>query len=245
MVYRSHVKNIIFEFTIPTGKQKGVVILLDGMPSVPKLKDLLEALAADGYMALHPRYSGTWESHGTFLAQSPVKDIENLIAYISKKRVLVEAYAHKEFHVTTQNLMLVGTSFGGAVALCASSNPLVKKVVALSPVTDWNVYTGSGTKAELAFLKKFLREGFGEGYRFTDAGWTKFASGKLFNAPKGLPKNISRKITIVYDQSDTTTLPQYIEEYSRTENIQLKPITNTGHISFSKLAPEKLLELLK
>jgi pimeloyl-ACP methyl ester carboxylesterase len=245
MVYRSRIKNIIFEFTIPIGKQKGVVILLDGMPSVPKLKDLLETLSANGYVALHPRYSGTWESPGTFLVQPPVKDIENLITHLSKKRVLVEAYAHKEFRVTTQNLILVGTSFGGAVALCASSSPAVKKVVALSPVTNWKTYTGSGTKAALAFLKKFLREGYGEGYRFTDAGWKKFASGKLFNAPKGLAKNITRKTTIVYDQSDTTTPPQYIEEYARAENISLKPVTNTGHISFSKFPPEKLLELLK
>ena len=244
MVYRSRFKEIVFEFTVPAKRQKGIVILLNGMPSVPKLNELLETLAANGYIAIFPRYKGTWESSGTFLAQSPVQDIKSLCNEIVRKKKITELYARKEFKFAMTKLILVGTSFGGAVALCTAAFPSITKVVALSPVTDWKTYAGSETMRASKHMQHFLREGFGEGYRFTDSGWKEFETGALFNPPTKLAKKTARKITIVYDESDTTTLPEGIVGYAKNQHIALKKTRGLGHLSFSKLSSSDLIKFL-
>lgn len=244
MIYRSHYEEIIFEFTIPDKQQKGIVILLNGMPSVPKLNDLLEVLAAEGYIAIFPRYRGTWESSGTFLAQSPVNDIEDICNHILKEKKIIELYAYKEFEITTENLIVVGTSFGGAIALCVASLTSVKKVIALSPVVDWKDYAGQETAQLSKHLEKFIHEGFGAGYRFNKHDWKRFKSGELFNPPTDLTKEAVEKITIVYDNSDETTPYEKIVTYAKNKGIRLNEITGIGHLSFSKFPHKNLINLL-
>ncbi len=228
MVYRSRVGEIVFEFTMPQKRQKGIVFILNGMPSVPKLSDLLETLAANGYVAIFPRYKGTWESAGIFLAESPVNDVKLLCDEILKKKTITELYAYKKFKIASKNMMLVGSSFGGAIALCGASWPSVKKVIALSPVVNWKSSPDTATLQATERLKSFL----------------KFANGTLFAPPETLPENVSKKITIVFDESDKTTPPKEIIDYAKTNKIALKKKTGLGHISFSKFPPEKLIKLL-
>jgi len=244
MVYRSRFKEIVYEFTIPQGRQRGIVILLNGMPSVPKLNDLLEILAANGYLTVFPRYQGTWESSGTFLAQSPVKDIQSLCNEILRKRKIVEVYTHREFKIITRNLILIGTSFGGSVALCAASWQSAKKIIALSPVIDWKTCPETATSGASEHMKQFLREGFGEGYRFTDIGWEKFRTGALFSPSRELIKNVAKKITVVYDESDKTIPPAEIVNYAKANGIALNKVKGLGHISFSKFPHKNLIHLL-
>jgi pimeloyl-ACP methyl ester carboxylesterase len=245
MVYRSRFKEIVFEFTVPEQRQKGIVILLNGLPSVPKLNDLLERLAANGYLAVFPRYKGTWESSGKFLAKSPVKDVIFLCNELIGKKKIIELHGYKEFKLETKNLILIGTSFGGAIALCAAILPTVKKVIALSPIVNWKTYAGAKTIPASKHMQRFLRKGFGEGYRFTDIGWKKFETGLLFNPSTNLTKSVAKKITIVYDKSDKTTLAEVIIGYGRSQHIILKEMKGVGHISFSRLSPRDLIKLLK
>jgi esterase/lipase len=244
MIYRSNYKNIIFEFTIPLKKQKGVILLLNGMPSVPKQNKLMESLSKSGYVAIFPRYAGTWESSGLFLAKSPVDDIRQLCSELNSKKLLIENYAHKKIKILTSNIIIIGTSFGGTVALHLADDPLVKKVIALSPVIDWKYYAGAKTHEINHQLKNFIREGFGQAYRFKDQGWERLAEGKLLAQIKNMPKKMSSKITIVFDKADTVTIPQPIMDYAENENISLKKINGLGHISFSKIPLKILLKLV-
>lgn len=237
-------KEIIFEFTIPTREQKGIVLLLNGLPSVPKLNNLLEFLAHEGYIALFPRYRGTWESSGTFLEKSPVGDVEEISEYLLSKKRLIELYANKEFNITTDNLILIGSSFGGAVALCAATLPTIKKIITLSPVVDWTDYAGLQTKEKSYHLMSFLRTAFENGYRFNENDWKKFESGKLFNPEKNLPEQVSQKIIIVCDKSDTTTPYERIATYAENNHIKIKEVNGLGHLSFSKFPHEDLVGLL-
>ncbi len=57
-------KDIVCEFLPPSRPQKldKVVILADGMPSVPSKKSVLEYFSKKGFWVFHPRYRGAWES---------------------------------------------------------------------------------------------------------------------------------------------------------------------------------------
>jgi hypothetical protein len=61
-------------------KTQKLIILCDGMPSIPRKQSLSEFLAATGFWVIYPRYRGTWESGGEFLKQSPHEDILDIIA---------------------------------------------------------------------------------------------------------------------------------------------------------------------
>ncbi|HXA84776.1 MAG TPA: hypothetical protein VNZ47_06875, partial [Candidatus Dormibacteraeota bacterium] len=79
-------KEIVAEFLPPIRplKRQKVIILCDGMPSMPGKQQLMAFLAAKGYWVFYPRYRGSWESGGKFLQQSPHKDILDVIDELPK-----------------------------------------------------------------------------------------------------------------------------------------------------------------
>src|SRR5579884_2912321 len=82
-------KEIVAEFLPPIRRSRKhkVIILCDGMPSVPSKQPLAEFLARHGYWVFYPRWRGAWESDGTFLEKSPAEDIADVISGIEKGRI--------------------------------------------------------------------------------------------------------------------------------------------------------------
>ena len=102
-------KEIVAEFLPPVrqGKKHRVIILCDGMPSVPTKQPLAEFLARKGYWVFYPRWRGAWESGGKFLEKSPVEDIAEVITGIEKGRVRESAFG-QEFRVMTSAMSSTG-----------------------------------------------------------------------------------------------------------------------------------------
>src|SRR5689334_21135528 len=125
-MYRARfAKEIVSEFLPPAKKRKKerVIILCDGMPSVPRKQPLATALSEKGYWVLYPRYRGAWESDGIFLARSPHLDILDIISELPKGW-REAAFGHK-FSVNPDEIFVIGGSFGGATALLCSLDPRV------------------------------------------------------------------------------------------------------------------------
>ena len=78
--------DIVTEFLPPArmGRRQRVIVLCDGMPSIPRKQPLAEFLAAKGYWVFYPRYRGAWESGGKFLEQSPHEDILAVIGGLGR-----------------------------------------------------------------------------------------------------------------------------------------------------------------
>jgi hypothetical protein len=77
---------IVAEFLPPAraGKEHRVIVLCDGMPSIPRKQPLAEFLSRKGYWVFYPRYRGAWESEGIFLERSPHEDILDVIGDLPK-----------------------------------------------------------------------------------------------------------------------------------------------------------------
>lgn len=236
VIYRGRTNEIVFEFVPPEGEQKGVAVLCDGIPSVPKQKELLAYLSRKGLFVVFPRYRGTWESGGSFLADPPENDIEKVTELISK-RSIIELYAAKEFSLPETPIYLIGSSFGGAVALSLVHNPKISKIIAFSPLITFST--------ELYQLEHFIRVGFGEGYRFTNDNWKRMASGKLFSPPAKINTARRESILVVYDFSDATIDPKTIETYVKENNIAVMKTNGIGHLSFSKIPQETWEDAIK
>ena len=241
IIYRSKIKDIIFEFS-PSEESRGVVIVCDGLPSVPKQKELLSDLSSLGFFVIYPRYRGTWESGGEFLKESPTEDIKDVIDLIKKGKI-TELYADKEFEIKNKNIYLIGSSFGGVIALSLAENEDVSKVVVLSPVVDFSKHNDNNNEQDLVWLGSFIKKAFGQGYRFSNENWHKMTKGEILNPSQELDKEKSEKVLILYDKSDESIDYNKIENYSFKNNIKTIEVKNIGHLSFSKLSEEMKNEI--
>src|SRR5215470_9576940 len=168
-MFRTRFKEeIVCEFLPParSGKKQKIIVLCDGMPSIPRKQSLAEFLAKKGYWVFYPRYRGAWESAGNFLAKSPHLDILDIISELPKG--WREAAFGQKFSVAPDDIFVIGGSFGGATALLCSLDPRVKRVIANCPVVDWSILPRS-EKAETSNpnYAAYIREAFGQGYRLS------------------------------------------------------------------------------
>jgi len=182
-MFRTRFKSeIVAEFLPPSRKQRKqrVIILCDGMPSIPRKQSLSEFLAAKGFWVIYPRYRGAWESGGKFLAKSPHEDILDVLDELPKE--LEEIAFGKRFRLAPDQVFVIGGSFGGAAAILLSLDRRVNRVVANCSVVDWSIL-GTAEKAETANANyaEYIREAFGNAYRLSDANWNKLRRGNFYS----------------------------------------------------------------
>jgi alpha-beta hydrolase superfamily lysophospholipase len=120
-----------------TGKKQKLIILCDGMPSIPHKQPLAEFLAAKGFWVIYLRYRGAWESGGEFLAKSPHEDALDILDELPSE--LEEIAFGKRYPLTPDQIFVIGESFGGAAAILLSLDSRITRVVANCPVTDWGI----------------------------------------------------------------------------------------------------------
>lgn len=129
--------DIVAEIVLPERQTGKVAILASGLPSTPSKGELLRFFADQGYVALLPRYRGTWESDGIFLDRSPAQDIRDIVDELVARRSIVDSFTGERVKIRVSAVHLFGFSFGGPAVLLNSELPIVKKIVAVSPVIDW------------------------------------------------------------------------------------------------------------
>ncbi|MBO0911431.1 MAG: prolyl oligopeptidase family serine peptidase, partial [Acidobacteria bacterium] len=175
-------KEIVAEFLPPvrTTKKQKLIILCDGMPSIPRKQGLGEFLSKKGFWVIYPRYRGAWESGGEFLRKSPHEDILDILAELPAD--LEEIAFGRHFRLAPDLVFVIGGSFGGAAALLVSLDPRVKRVVANCPVVDWSILEESEkmetTRENYA---EYIREAFGNAYRLSEANWNRLRGGTFYS----------------------------------------------------------------
>src|SRR3974377_1305515 len=166
-MFRTRFRNeIVAEFLPPARqprKQK-LIILCDGMPSIPRKQPLAEFLAAKGFWVIYPRYRGAWESSGKFLRKSPHEDILDIVSDLPCE--LEEIAFGQHFRLAPTQIFVIGGSFGGAAAVLLSLDPRITRVVANCAVVDWSILD-KAEKVETSRTNyaEYIREAFGNGYR--------------------------------------------------------------------------------
>jgi pimeloyl-ACP methyl ester carboxylesterase len=225
-------KEILAEFLPParSGKKKKVIVLCDGMPSIPRKQSLAEFLAAKGYWVFYPRYRGAWESDGQFLATSPHLDILDVIDEIPKG--VRDVTFGKRFSLKPDEIFVIGGSFGGAAAILASLDSRVSKVIANCPVVDWSV-VGHSEKAETSnpSYAAYIREAFGTAYRLSDRNWKKLRSGKFYNPAHHIKEIDPSKVVMFHAEDDPYIPYKSVARFAERTGIKLRSFRKGGHIS--------------
>ncbi len=225
-------KDIVAEFWAPArpGKKTKVIILCDGMPSIPRKQGLASFLADKGYWVFYPRYRGAWESGGEFLKISPHLDIVDVIDELPKG--VREVTFGQKFGLAPEEIFVIGGSFGGAAAILASLDPRVKKVIANCPVVDWGVLARS-ERAETSNPKysAYIREAFGKAYRLSDRNWQKLRTGTFYNPAHHVHEIDPSKVLMIHAQDDPYVPYNSVARFAAKTGIKLKSLRRGGHIS--------------
>lgn len=233
MMFRTRFKRqIVTEFLPPArpGKKQRVIILCDGMPSIPRKQPLAEFLAGKGYWVFYPRYRGAWESGGEFLAQSPHLDILDVIDGLPKG--FRELAFGRRFAVKPDEIFVIGGSFGGPAAILASLDAKVKKVIANCPVVDWSILP-EAEKAETSnhSYAAYIREAFGNGYRLSDRNWRKLRGGKFYNPAYRADEINPAKIMMFHAKDDLNVPYKSVREFAAHTGVKLHTLQRGGHVS--------------
>lgn len=232
-MFRTRFKSeIVAEFLPPTStrKRQRVILLCDGMPSIPRKQPLAEFLAAKGYWVVYPRYRGAWESDGQFLERSPHQDILDVIEELPKG--LTEIAFGRRFPLTPDEIFVIGGSFGGAAAILASLDSRVSKAIANCPVTDWQILDRP-EKAETSKenYAEYIREAFGNGYRLTDANWEKLRSWTFYNPWHHRAEIQAGKLMLFHAKDDPVVPYAGSVRFAKVTGTVLQSLQRGGHIS--------------
>lgn len=228
-------REIVAEFLPPArkGKRQRVIILCDGMPSIPRKQGLAEWLSQKGFWVFYPRWRGAWESGGKFLKKSPEQDIADVIDDLRKP--ITELAFGKRFKLSADEIFVIGGSFGGAAAILASRDARVKKVIANCPVVDWQIL-GTEQKKETSNpnYAAYIREAFGNGYRLSDKSWKKLGAGAFFNPARHIQELDPKKILMFHAKDDPYVPWRSVAGFAAKCGARLKLLSRGGHLSTEK-----------
>jgi len=232
-MFRTRFKNeIVAEFlpALRPRKKQTLVVLCDGMPSTPRKQPLSEFLAAKGFWVIYPRYRGTWESGGEFLAKSPHQDILDILNELPTE--LEEIAFGRRFQLSPDQVFVIGGSFGGAAAILSSLDRRVTRVVANCPVVDWSILD----EAEKAETSKenytdYIRQAFGNGYRLSDANWGKLRGGTFYNPWHHRNEIDGSKVLMFHAKDDPNVPYERTKKFGEITGAKLKTLQRGGHIS--------------
>jgi dipeptidyl aminopeptidase/acylaminoacyl peptidase len=232
-MFRARFKTeILAEFLPPAGrgKRQRVIILCDGMPSIPHKQALAAFLAAKGYWVFCPRYRGTWESGGEFLRISPHLDILHVIDELPKG--VRDVTFGKRFFIHPDEIYVIGGSFGGAASILASLDPRVRKSIANCPVVDWSILEHS-EKAETSnpSYAAYIREAFGLAYRLSDRNWNKLRTGTFYNPAHYINEIDPSKVMMFHAQDDPYVPYKSVARFADSTGNKLKSFKRGGHLS--------------
>lgn len=224
-------RDIVTEFLPParSRKRQRVVVVCDGMPSIPRKQPLVEFLSARGFWAFYPRWRGSWESGGEFLKISPERDLLDLLDALP--RGFREVAFGREFKVVPDEVFVIGGSFGGAAALLASLDKRVTRVVATCPVVDWRALAEHDQETSNPSYPAYLREAFGNAYRLTDRHWNKLRSGKFFH-PVGRVADFDGSKILMFHAKDDPYIPwRGVRDFADRIGACLHLLPRGGHLS--------------
>lgn len=233
-------KEIIAEFLPPKRPSQKVIILCVGMPGSPSKKELLEFFSNKGYWVFAPRYRGSWESGGIFLARSPHEDVLDIIDELPKG--VTSLWDGKKFELTPQKIFIFGGSFGGPAALLCSRDTRVNKVVTVSSVVDWKARSRS---ERLDWLYGAIKSAFGEAYRIQKKNWNKLKTGKFYNPMFHAKEFDPQKILVIHAKDDEVVGFKSVQNFLKKVKCESIILKKGGHFSLGKIMEPRLYKKVK
>lgn len=115
------------------------MIVCPGLPGHPYSRSpaKLEGLIERAFVLLYPDYIGTWGSYGTMSWEKCVDTVLQSIEFLGQGKG-ESAYDKSTISWRVKDIILLGGSFGGSVALVAGAKSKdVRSIISVAAPTDW------------------------------------------------------------------------------------------------------------
>jgi len=225
-------KDIVAEFQPPlrAGKKQKVILLCDGMPSIPRKTGSGRISFPQGLLGDSPAlpwHVGKRRQVSREISASGYSRCDRRAA----EGIRDVAFGQR-FTVAPDEIFVIGGSFGGAAAILASLDPRVKKVIANCPVVDWSILPKS-EKAETSNpnYAAYIREAFGNAYKLSDRNWKKLSSGRFYNPTHHIEELTASKILMFHAKDDPYVPYASVKRFARRTGAKLKSFQRGGHLS--------------
>lgn len=157
----AYANQLFVRYQLAESKEADAVIIFGGWPSDYANKDTIEYLQEQGYHVFSALYTGIYQSEGTFLATNPVDDYQALIDTVRSGKI-DNLYTNKQEEFTTKNVIFLGSSFGGSIALGAATKYNPDKLLLFAPVWDWSEQ--DDLEQEVTFAQKAFKHVYRLGF---------------------------------------------------------------------------------
>lgn len=107
------------------------VILLHGLPGNEQNLDLARAIQRAGWAVISFHYRGSWGSGGKFTLEGGCDDVDSLLAEIRGPQ------GAGKWRVDPERIVVIGHSYGGYVAACASQRH--PELIATGLIAPWDI----------------------------------------------------------------------------------------------------------
>jgi pimeloyl-ACP methyl ester carboxylesterase len=165
-----------------------------------------------------------------FLEKSPHEDILDVITELPKG--VRESAFGKRFIISSDDIFVIGGSFGGAAAILCSLDERVTKVVANCPVVDWSILKDEQRKeTSNPSYAAYVRDAFGNAYRLSGKNWNKLRRGSFFNPSRHLDELTPSKIMMFHAKDDPFVPWKTVAQFAKRTGIKLKLLPRGGHLS--------------
>lgn len=251
--YRVEYKGIVANMCTSSKGTNKFVILCYGLPSYPPNSslDLIRQLNNNGINVIVPEYYGTFSSEGVCTINNCVDTILETISFLKAGQGKDE-FTQKNIQWSCQNIILLGVSFGGSVALVVGAkSSAIKKIVAISSPTNYRDHNLKYTEENLNDLTICLRNAYKNTWRITPQGWTELLDGSCDLNPIDYLKQLKdKKILFIHALNDSVvsynrSKELYHQLKSDSTDNQLVLIQGDLHLSFSDINPQLSQKILK
>ena len=230
-MFRTRFKqDIIAEFVDPSRPQKKqkLIMLCDGMPSMPSKQPLAEFLATKGFWVIYPRYHGAWESGGEFLEVSARTSSTSSTNYPLNLRKLLSVGAS-----SWRRMKSLPSGEGSAerrqfFCLWIDESHEWWQIVRLWIGAFWIRLRKRKPQRRTA---EYIREAFGNGYRLSDANWDKLRGGAFYNPWHHRTEIDASKVLMFHTKDDPNMLTSGPSNLRRSQASSSRRLPRGGHIS--------------
>lgn len=165
-------------------------------------------LANGGFVVLQARYPGSWQSYGNFGPKSALKGAELGLELLASEEATDLGYL-TEVQWSIDRLALVGSSFGGAVAIGGLARfSLADMAIAFCPFLDPPVQNTDTNQPEqdVGSLFGYLQRCHANVFRGMDKEeWFEFLNGRSPLYPPAYVETLCEKpLMLVHGHADTT-----------------------------------------
>ncbi len=163
-VLKGYYGGIFFEFVLQD-RIADAVIILPAFPGRNDYNELIDIFFSRGYHVFVPRYRGSYQSTGSFLAKNPVDDLILFAKNLDKGWAKSLWDMNKQEFKINKKILVTG-SFGGAIACAlAAKQPGFSHLILAAPIWDFSKHNEKGDEQDLKHISDFVKRAYKNCYR--------------------------------------------------------------------------------